>query len=233
MASAERGEDSVSTTSTSRGKIKCSYIFITVDESTGETVVTNDGLWIPIERGVENLYNHTLIFGHLLTSSNYDDTEERGTSGRNGLGAKLTNVFSTSMSVSGTDPERRLRFEQTWTENMRHTLGPKVTRYYKKAGSTRIAWTPDFGKFPEVSGYTSDVIAAYRKAAIDTAMLTGLPVHFNGEKIQVRDLLAYARMFENDELAVPESRKPVVGRDEKTAIAAVSYRRRTRPCRAA
>ena len=29
-----------------------------------------------------------------MTSSNYDDTEERVTGGRNGFGAKLTNIYS-------------------------------------------------------------------------------------------------------------------------------------------
>ena len=35
-----------------------------------------------------------LIFGHLLTSSNYDDGEKKVTGGRNGYGAKLANIFS-------------------------------------------------------------------------------------------------------------------------------------------
>ena len=35
-----------------------------------------------------------LVFGHLLTSSNYDDQQKKITGGRNGLGAKLTNIFS-------------------------------------------------------------------------------------------------------------------------------------------
>ena len=38
-----------------------------------------------------------LVFGHLLTSSNYDDDEKKTTGGRNGYGAKLTNIFSTGM----------------------------------------------------------------------------------------------------------------------------------------
>jgi len=36
-----------------------------------------------------------MIFGHLLTSSNYDDSEKKTTGGRNGFGAKLANIFST------------------------------------------------------------------------------------------------------------------------------------------
>jgi DNA topoisomerase-2 len=35
-----------------------------------------------------------LIFGHFLAGENFDDTETKFVGGRNGLGAKLTNVFS-------------------------------------------------------------------------------------------------------------------------------------------
>jgi DNA topoisomerase-2 len=37
-----------------------------------------------------------MIFGQLLTSSNYEDNTKKVTGGRNGFGAKLTNVFSSS-----------------------------------------------------------------------------------------------------------------------------------------
>ena len=49
------------------------------------------------------MYVPELIFGHLLTSDNYDDTEKRVTGGRNGFGAKLTNVFSTEFTVECLD----------------------------------------------------------------------------------------------------------------------------------
>ena len=40
-----------------------------------------------------------LIFGHLLTGSNYDDDEKKVTGGRNRFGAKLTNIFSKNFEV--------------------------------------------------------------------------------------------------------------------------------------
>ena len=47
----------------------------------------------------EDIWNPELTFGHLLTSTNYDDTQERVVGGRNGYGAKLTNVYSTKFSI--------------------------------------------------------------------------------------------------------------------------------------
>ena len=73
---------------------KCTKIKVDIDED-GRITVWNDGMTIPIEIDTETgVYNPELIFGKLLTSSNYDDNEDRMTSGRNGLGSKATNIFS-------------------------------------------------------------------------------------------------------------------------------------------
>ena len=57
--------------------------------------VENDGDGIPIEMHKEHkVYAPELIFGHLLTSGNYDKSEEKIVGGKNGYGAKLTNIFS-------------------------------------------------------------------------------------------------------------------------------------------
>jgi len=61
-----------------------------------ELTVINDGKCIPVQmHKVEKIYVPEMIFGHLLTSSNYEDDEKKVTGGRNGYGAKLANIFST------------------------------------------------------------------------------------------------------------------------------------------
>jgi len=47
----------------------------------------------------EKMYVPELIFGTLLTSSNYDDDQKKVTGGRNGYGAKLCNIFSTEFTI--------------------------------------------------------------------------------------------------------------------------------------
>lgn len=60
----------------------------------------NNGKGIPVVvHKEEKMYVPTMIFGHLLTSSNYDDEEEKVTGGRNGYGAKLCNIFSHRFTV--------------------------------------------------------------------------------------------------------------------------------------
>jgi hypothetical protein len=64
-----------------------------------------------------------MIFGHLLTSSNYNDEEEKVTGGRNGYGAKLCNIFSTSFVVETAAKEYKRSFKQVNGCEIFHELG--------------------------------------------------------------------------------------------------------------
>ena len=60
----------------------------------------------------QKVYVPTLIFGHLLTSSNYNDDEKKVTGGRNGYGAKLCNIFSTKFVVETCSSDSGKKFKQ-------------------------------------------------------------------------------------------------------------------------
>jgi len=68
----------------------CNKIDIEYNSEQGYIKVHNNGdIGIPVEIKPEyNIMVPTMIFGELLTSSNYDDTDNRTTGGRNGLGSK-------------------------------------------------------------------------------------------------------------------------------------------------
>ena len=71
------------------------FIKVDIDAENNRISIKNGGKGIPVEIHKEhNIYVPELIFGRLLTSSNYDDNEKKVTGGRNGYGAKLTNIFS-------------------------------------------------------------------------------------------------------------------------------------------
>ena len=60
-------------------------IQVTIDRDQGKICVQNDGNGLEVEIHAEhNIYVPELIFGHLLTSSNYDTGERRLTGGKNG-----------------------------------------------------------------------------------------------------------------------------------------------------
>lgn len=154
---------------------------IRVKISPTECEISNDGAIIPIIKNEkEGIYNHSLIFGHLLSGSNYDDTEKRYTSGRNGLGAKLTNVFSSTFTVEGVDPG--LKISQTWTNNMTSTDGPKVTKCSKVKGMTTVRWVLDCSQF-KIKEIPLTTLQLFGRYVLDAAMTTGLNVYLNGEKM--------------------------------------------------
>lgn len=165
---------------------KCTMIKVKISPT--ECEVANDGEVIPIEKTevkdiAGEIYNHTLIFGHLLSGSNYDDSEKRYTSGRNGLGAKLTNVFSSKFTVEGVDPESGLKLVQTWTNNMRQTDGPKVTKSSRSTGYTSVKWTVDHSQFGLKDRLPKDTLDVYGRYVLDAAIITGVNVSLNGVKL--------------------------------------------------
>lgn len=81
--------------------------------------VWNNGNGVPVDvHKEEGVYVPELIFGHLLTSSNYDDNEKKVTGGRNGYGAKLANIFSTEFVIETCDGQRQRRYRQVFSDNM-------------------------------------------------------------------------------------------------------------------
>jgi DNA topoisomerase-2 len=75
-------------------------IKITINKESGTIEIFNDGVGIEITKHSEyEIWIPELIFGELLTSSNYNDDEVRIVGGVNGLGIKLTNIFSKTFTI--------------------------------------------------------------------------------------------------------------------------------------
>jgi len=183
-----------SSTPTPTTKIK-----IDVNKENGEISIWNDGVTIPIEIDKETgVYNPEMLFGRLLTSSNYNDEEERMTSGRNGLGSKATNIFSRSFRIKTFDTHTGKQYVQTWTNNMSVKGDPIITTSKQKVGYTEFTFTPDYALF-EVEKLSDAMLSLVVKHAIDTAMITKVAVYLNGEKIPVKSLKEYALCYDVSE----------------------------------
>merc|ERR1719386_640902 len=97
---------------------KMNNIHVEIDKKQGRIKVWNNGRGLPIQIHKEHkVFVPELVFGHLLTSDNYDDTEKKVTGGRNGFGAKLANIFSTRFEIECADCENSKKYQQCWTEN--------------------------------------------------------------------------------------------------------------------
>ena len=90
----------------------CNKIEINVDKKNGIISIKNNGKGIPIFiHEKEGIYIPELLFGRLLTGSNFnDELKNRITAGTHGYGAKLTNIFSKSFQVETIDTIRKLKY---------------------------------------------------------------------------------------------------------------------------
>ena len=54
------------------------------------------------------------------------DKKKKTVGGRNGYGAKLTNIYSTKFVIETADSKRKLVYKQRWRNNMSECDDPKV-----------------------------------------------------------------------------------------------------------
>ena len=95
--------------------------------------VENDGQGIPIVmHETEKMWVPQMVFGELLSGDNYVDDDERVLGGRNGYGAKLANIFSTTFCVETIDSKAVQRYTQTWRNNMSTVEKPSLTSSGKR-----------------------------------------------------------------------------------------------------
>jgi DNA topoisomerase-2 len=182
-------------------KVPCKKIMINIDSETGLTQIWNDGFTIPIEINEQTqVYNPEMIFGKLLTSSNYDDSEQRLTSGRNGIGIKLGNIFSKFFKIKTLDPNTGLLYEQSWSDNMTIRDEPKIKKSKLKKGYTEVSWIPDFERFG-MKGYNRDILKLYAKYVCDAAMLTRVSVLWNDTKLPIKNLVDYAKLYTREPIS--------------------------------
>ena len=168
---------------------------VTLDREKGEISVMNNGRGIPIEvHQKEQIYIPEMIFGHLLTSSNYDDEQEKVTGGRNGYGAKLCNIFSTEFILETADARSKKKYKQVWSKNMSIMGKAKITDN-KSDDFTKITFSPDFAKF-KMDGIDNDFEALVKRRVYDLAGTSrGVKVYLNGEKIKINSFKKYMEMY--------------------------------------
>ena len=163
-------------------------------------VVHNNGRGLPVViHGDHGCYVPELVFGHLLTSSNYNDAERKTTGGRNGFGAKLTNIFSRRFVVETEDTERRLRYRQVWSDNMRERSAPSI----EPAGAlgrdcTTVTFWPDLARLGLGAATTldRDTLDLFARRVWDVAgTVPGLRVWLDGAVVPIAQFESYVRRF--------------------------------------
>ena len=173
-----------------------SELRVVIDKESGTISVYNNGQGIPVVVHKEHqMYVPELIFGHMMTSSNYDDTQKRTVGGRNGYGAKLTNIYSTQFVVETLDSSRGLRYKQVFSNNMQDKTEPKIGPA-TGASWTKITFKPDFPRFG-ATGLDADCVALFTKRVFDVTGTApkGLKVYLNNERVKIGGFKDYLDMY--------------------------------------
>lgn len=172
-------------------------IKITIDREAGTIQVWNDGDGIEIEKHPEHgIYIPELIFGNMLTSTNYDDNEDRVIGGMNGVGGKACNIFSTSFMIETVDATRKKIYHQEFTNNMTEKTTP-VVKYCAKKPYTSITFKPDYTRFNMKNGLTQDMYDLFVKRCYDVCAMTDsdVTVWLNGEKLEYKTFERYVDLY--------------------------------------
>lgn len=198
-------------------------VAITVTQTT--VTVRNGGAPIPVVPHSDST-DETLevipkiIFGTLLSSSNYDSAADRVGAGTNGYGAKLANIFSNEFRIKVGDPENGQVYEGVWRENMSRvavdrtapgfrydaaakrwvTLAdPAVKRGarapYSGPAFVEVSYDVDFSRFAPLGGYTPEIVGSFARAALDYSFTAKILVSFNGKVLDARAPRQFARYY--------------------------------------
>ena len=175
-------------------------ISVSIDKESGSVTIENNGPLGGI--GVrmhekEGLWNPELVFGHLLTSTNYDDTQKRIVGGRNGYGAKLANIYSSDFSIAIKDHETKQTYTQKWSKNMTVCDPPKIKKHSGATSSVAITFTPEWKRFG-MSKMDDTIYSIFQKRVWDANICTtqNCKVKFNGDILPKQNFEAYAKMHE-------------------------------------
>ena len=180
---------------------KVNIIKVNFDTLNNSISIYNNGEGIPIiEHKEHGVYIPELIFGHLLTSSNYDKNEDKITGGKNGYGAKLANIFSKTFKIETVDGERKLKYVQIFEKNMTIKNPPIITKCTLKP-YTIIDFSPDLDRFG-IDKIDSDTLKLMKKRVIDITACTNknVNVFLDEKKLDCKTLEKYVNFYLDDDV---------------------------------
>jgi len=178
----------------------CKNIKINFNRTTGKISVWNDGDGIPVCMHDEHMiYIPELIFAHLLTSSNYEK-KGKTVGGKNGYGAKLTNIYSQEfvLETVGKDKNgKKMEYKQIFKRNMYDVEKPVINSVDSSTPTyTRVTYLPDYARFG-MNKLTDDMYRLLTKRCYDIAACTvgSVKVWLNDKEIKCRDFKDYINMY--------------------------------------
>ena len=172
---------------------------VDIDKETGMITIMNDGNGIDIAKHPEHdLWIPEMIFGHLRTSTNYDQTQKRIVGGKNGFGFKLVLIYSLYGQVETVDHTRGLKYIQEFKKNLSEICPPKVTKTKCKP-YTKVSFIPDYKRFG-VEKLSHNMFNLMKKRVYDISAITdkSVKVMFNKELVPAKNFEQYVTLYIGD-----------------------------------
>ena len=176
--------------------IPVSNIEITIDAD-GTIHMYNDGNGIDVAEHPEyKIWIPEMIFGHLRTSTNYDEKKkEKIVGGKNGFGFKLVLIWSTWGRVETIDHVRGLKYIQEFKNNLNEIGKPSITKCKNKP-YTKVSFRPDYQRLG-IQGLTEDMLSLFKKRVYDVSAVTdkSIKVKFNGQLVPCKNFEQYIDLY--------------------------------------
>lgn len=174
--------------------------------------VKNYGKTVPVTMNDKhNVWTPEMIFGQMLTGSNFDDDKKRMYIGKNGIGAKATNIFSSQFEIACADTETGKLYRQTWNENMTRCGKPSIRKMTTKRGYTQVRYRLDMSRLG-IDGIDDEATQMYGAHCVALSYVCNLPVVFNGKTFQVKRMSTYAEML------LPEGTSKIMYKDDNVEL---------------
>ncbi len=178
---------------------KVTQIKVNINKEQNLISIMNNGEGIPVEiHKQHNIYIPEMILGNLRSSSNYDQNEKKITGGKNGLGGKLANIFSTYFRIETIDSTKKLKYIQEYRNNMTEKGEPQITKFAGKP-YTKIDFSPDLRRF-NLERLDEGTVQFMKKRVIDTTACTGkkVSVYLNDKLLDCKTLEKYVNYYLNE-----------------------------------
>ena len=173
--------------------IPVTMIDVSVDKETGIITFMNDGNGIDIAQHPEHkIWVPEMIFGHLMTSTNYKKSEKKIVGGKNGFGVKLIFIYSKWAKIETVDHVRKKKYVQEFKNNLDILEQPIITKAVTTKPYVKISFLPDYQRFG-TEGITDDMFNLFKKRTFDIGAVTdkSVKVRFNDDMVPVRTIEQY------------------------------------------
>lgn len=173
-------------------------IKITADKESGLITIENNGVGVPVVKHKDHdEWVPQICFGDFKGGSNFNDDIQRTWGGKNGIGAKATNAFSTLFEIETRDLQNNKKYVQTWTDNMSTMTEPKITKFTNKSkAGTSVKFVLDWKRF-HMECLEDDFFKMIERRAYDIAACTrdSVNVYWNNKRISIKTFEKYVEMF--------------------------------------